>query len=113
MRCISFLIIGMPLVFIGGSALKRNPYLKLLRSQLEQYILDELGEDWLSGRRKAKELRRIKREIDSLTRRLKELEKQRAELEQQSTTEDRTNYWSGTWFCWRFTEPTHHSVGQE
>ena len=60
-----------------------NPYLKLLRRQLEQYIAEELGSDRLSGKKKQTELRKIKREMTSLKKRLKELETQRTELEKQ------------------------------
>ena len=58
-----------------------NPYLRLLRSQLERYIAEELGVDHLSSGQKQTELRRIKKEVASLTKRLKELEARRIELE--------------------------------
>ncbi len=61
-----------------------NPYLRILRSQLEQYIIDELGEGQLSSGKKQTELRKIKREIASLKKRLKELEARRTQLEDQT-----------------------------
>jgi coenzyme F420-reducing hydrogenase delta subunit len=60
-----------------------NPYLRLLRSQLERYIADELGEDRLSSAKKQTELRKIKNEIANLKKRLNELQARRIELEKQ------------------------------
>jgi hypothetical protein len=61
-----------------------NPYLRLLRSQLEQYIAEELGEARLTSSKKETELRKIKKEMASLKKRLKELEVRKTELENQS-----------------------------
>ena len=58
-----------------------NAYLRLLRSQLERYIAEELGEDRLSSAKKQMELRKIKKEMANLKKRLKELEARKAELE--------------------------------
>ena len=58
-----------------------NPYIKILRSQLELYIAEELGTDYLSDRVKQTELLKIKKEMTSLKIRLKELEARRLELE--------------------------------
>ena len=60
-----------------------NPYLKLLRSQLERYIAEELGKDHLSSAKKQTELRKIKKEIANLKKRLNELQARRMELEKQ------------------------------
>ena len=60
-----------------------NPYLRLLRSQLEQYIAEELGKDRLSSVKKQTELRKIKKEITNLKKRLNELQARRMELEKQ------------------------------
>jgi hypothetical protein len=60
-----------------------NPYLRLLRSQLEQYIADELGKDCLSSVKKQTELRKIKKEIANLKERLNELQVRKMELEKQ------------------------------
>ena len=58
-----------------------NPYIRVLRSQLEQYIADELGEDHLSNHKNQTELRKIKKEMAGLKKKLKELEMRRTELE--------------------------------
>jgi hypothetical protein len=63
------------------AAIWGNPYLRLLRRQLEQYIADELGADHLSNIKKHNELRIIKKEISTLKKRIKDLEIQRAALE--------------------------------
>ena len=60
-----------------------NPYLRLLRSQLEQYIAEELGEDRLSSGKSQTELRKIKKEMANLKKRLNELQARRTELEKQ------------------------------
>ncbi len=61
-----------------------NPYLRLLRRQLEQYITEELGAGRLASGKKKTELRKIKKEIASLKKRLKKLEVRRSELEDQA-----------------------------
>lgn len=58
-----------------------NPYLKVLRGQLEQFIAEELGEDRLSIGKNQTELRKIKKEMAALKKRLAELQARRAELE--------------------------------
>jgi flagellar motility protein MotE (MotC chaperone) len=58
-----------------------NPYLRLLRSQLEQYIAEELGADYLARGKNQTELRKIKQEIADLKKRLVALETRRAALE--------------------------------
>ena len=60
-----------------------NLYLRLLRSQLEQYIAEELGKDRLSSVKKQIELRKIKKEIANLKKRLNELQDRKMELEKQ------------------------------
>jgi len=60
-----------------------NPYLRLLRSQLEKCIAEELGKDRLSSVKKQTELRTVKKEIASLKKKLKELQARRMELEEQ------------------------------
>ena len=60
-----------------------NPYLRLLRSQLEQYIAAELGSDYLTGSKSQTELCKIKKEMADLKKRLDELQIRRTELEQQ------------------------------
>jgi hypothetical protein len=58
-----------------------NPYLRLLRSQLEGYIAEELGKDRLLSAKKQTELREIYKEIANLKKRLNELQARRIELE--------------------------------
>jgi len=60
-----------------------NPYLRILRRQLEQYIVEELGEDYLSNLQAQIELRKIKKEMTSLKRKLKKLQSRKTELEEQ------------------------------
>ncbi|RZB38245.1 MAG: hypothetical protein SRB2_00591 [Desulfobacteraceae bacterium Eth-SRB2] len=60
-----------------------NPYLRLLRSQLEKYIAEELGHGPLSNVKKQTELRKIKKEIANLKKRLNELQARKMELEKQ------------------------------
>jgi hypothetical protein len=58
-----------------------NPYLRILRSQLEQYIAEQLGSKHL-GREKAQaELSKINKEIRSLKKKLAALEARKAEIE--------------------------------
>ena len=58
-----------------------NPYLRVLRSQLEQYIAEELGADRVSRGKDQTELRKIKKEMADLKTRLAELQARRRELE--------------------------------
>ena len=58
-----------------------NPCLRVLRSQLEQYIAEELGANRLSSGKNQTELRKIKKEMADLRKRLAELQVRRTELE--------------------------------
>ncbi len=58
-----------------------NPYLRVLRSQLEQYIAEELGADYLLSNKNRTELRKIKKEMADLKKRLDELQARRSEIE--------------------------------
>ncbi len=58
-----------------------NPYLRILRSQLERYIVEELGADHLSDSKYKTELRKIKKETVELKKRLEELQARRLEIE--------------------------------
>lgn len=60
-----------------------NPYLRLLRSQLEQYIAEELSVDQLAIVKKQTELRKIKKEITKFKKQLNELQFRKLELENQ------------------------------
>jgi hypothetical protein len=61
-----------------------NPYLRVLRSQLERYITEQLGADRLSIGKNQTELRKIKKEMADLKKRLNELQARRTELEKQT-----------------------------
>lgn len=58
-----------------------NPYLRVLRSQLESCIVAQFGLEYLTSKKSQTELRNIRREISSLRKKLAELEAQKAELE--------------------------------
>jgi len=58
-----------------------NPYIKVLRSQLEQFIVEELGVDQLTKEKNKTELRKINREIKKLKKKLEELQFRELELE--------------------------------
>jgi hypothetical protein len=58
-----------------------NPYLRVLRSQLEQYIAEALGEDYLRRVKHQTELRRVKKEIAELKKKLAGLQERQQELE--------------------------------
>jgi len=57
-----------------------NPYLRILRSQLEQYIVEKLGTDCLSSSKNQTE-RKIKKEMAGLKKRLDDLQARRTEIE--------------------------------
>lgn len=59
-----------------------NPYLRILRSQLEQYLLEQFGPKQLKSRKFQTELRKLKKQIDDLKRKLAALEARRAEMEE-------------------------------
>jgi hypothetical protein len=58
-----------------------NPYLRILRRQLEEYITAELGTEYLVKVKNKLELRKIKKEITDLKTRLAALQIRKAELE--------------------------------
>lgn len=58
-----------------------NPYLRILRGQLEEYIAEGLGAKHLAARKSQGELNKIKREITSLKRKLAALQARKAEIE--------------------------------
>lgn len=58
-----------------------NPYLRVLRRQLEQYIAEELGGNRLASGKTQTELRKINKEMTELKKRLTELEARKTELE--------------------------------
>ena len=58
-----------------------NPYLRLLRRQLEAFIAEDRGASHLSSAKHQTELRKINREISALRKKLRGLEARKAELE--------------------------------
>ncbi len=58
-----------------------NPYLRVLRSQPEQYIAEELGEDYLRRVKNQAELRKVKKEISDLKKKLAGFQERQKELE--------------------------------
>lgn len=58
-----------------------NPYLRVLRSQLEKYISAELGTEYLAKIKNKSELKTIKKEISETKNKLESLELRRKELE--------------------------------
>lgn len=58
-----------------------NPYLRLLRSQLEEYIAAQRGPRQLADSKNQTELRKVKREITQLKKSLAVLEIRKRELE--------------------------------
>jgi flagellar capping protein FliD len=59
-----------------------NPYLRILRSQLDKYITEELGEKYLVKVKGQTELRKIKKEISDLKKKLNALQDRKADLEE-------------------------------
>ena len=60
-----------------------NPYLRILRSQLEKYISEQLGADRLRTGKNQTELRKIKKEMADLKKRLDELQARKTEIEKE------------------------------
>lgn len=58
-----------------------NPYLRILRSQLEQYILNELGVEYLKKVKAEFEIKTIKKQIAETRKKLNLLEIRKKELE--------------------------------
>jgi len=58
-----------------------NPYLKVLRRELEQYVAEELGVDHLLRNQNQTELRKINKEMALLRKRLDELQARKTEME--------------------------------
>jgi len=58
-----------------------NPYLRILKSQLERYIAEELGSNYLESRKTITELRKVNKEIAEAKKKLAELLERKAEIE--------------------------------
>lgn len=59
-----------------------NPIIKILRSQLEKYIAEELGADYLAKIKSQTELRKVKKEITALKKQLTALQARQAVIEE-------------------------------
>lgn len=64
-----------------NGAIWGNPYLRVLRSELESYIADVLGAEYLLKTTGRSELRKIKMEMGKLSKRLVELQARKTEIE--------------------------------
>jgi len=58
-----------------------NPYLRILKSQLEKYIAQQFGKDYLTKVKAQAELRKIKKEMSELKKRLNALQERKNDLE--------------------------------
>ena len=58
-----------------------NPYLRILRSQLELYLVEQLGSEYLVSKKSKSELRAINKEIADLREKLAALEARKVILE--------------------------------
>lgn len=67
-----------------NGAIWGNPYYRLLRSELEKYIAEELGSEYLASRQSRTELRKLKKEITEVKSKLAALEIRKAELEHEA-----------------------------
>ena len=63
-----------------------NPYLRVLRSQLERYIVAQLGSEYLVSKKSQTELRAISKEIADLRKKLAALEARKTALEREIKT---------------------------
>ena len=63
-----------------------NPYLRIIRSQLERYIEETLGRDQFLKKKAPTELRAINKELTDIRKRIAELEARKAELERAHKT---------------------------
>jgi hypothetical protein len=66
-----------------------NPFIRILRRQLEEYITSELGSECLIKAKSKTELKKIKKEIVELEKKLSELQAKRTELERVSAKQNR------------------------
>jgi hypothetical protein len=58
-----------------------NPYIRVLRRQLEEFIVSELGSEYLARVKNKSELRKVKKEISDTKKKLDELQIRKIELE--------------------------------
>ncbi len=58
-----------------------NPYLRVLKGQLERYISEQLGSNYLVSRKSQTELRKVNKEIANMKKKLAELQTRKSEIE--------------------------------
>jgi hypothetical protein len=63
-----------------------NPYLRVLRSQLERHIVAEFGSVYLENKKSQAELNAVRKEISNVRKKLAMLEARKAELESATKT---------------------------
>lgn len=68
-----------------NGAIWGNPYLRILKSQLEKYIVEKLGKKYLAKVQNETELKKIKREISAINKKLKTLQLRKTEIESSLT----------------------------
>ena len=68
-----------------------NPYLKILKSQLEKYIIEQLGSNHLASRKSQTELRNVNKEIADMKKKLAELQARKAEIEKSEHSGSKPN----------------------
>jgi hypothetical protein len=61
-----------------------NPYLRILRGQLEEYIAEQFGSKHLAGTKAQAELRKINKDIAALKKELAALQARKAAIEKAS-----------------------------
>jgi hypothetical protein len=69
----------------AASAQFSNPYTKVLKSQLERYIVEQLGASYLANRAAQTDWRKINKEIAELKKRIKELQVRKDEIEKSAS----------------------------
>jgi hypothetical protein len=63
-----------------------NPYLRVLRSQLERHIVAEFGTKYLENQKSQAELKAVRKEISNVRKKLAMLEARRSKLESATKT---------------------------
>jgi hypothetical protein len=58
-----------------------NPYIKVLKSQLERFIAEQLGSSYLAKRTAQTELRKVNKEIADLKKKIKDLQARKEGIE--------------------------------
>lgn len=72
------------------SAMWGNPCIRILRSQLERFITEKLGSDYLTSKITQTELRKIDKEILGLQKKLKQLQVRKEEIKKSGVLQQNT-----------------------